>query len=95
MDNPDLGPKILSLPYLKMCTNNFASKLIGHGAYGTVRYGCDIALGTHFAVKCISLQVQDQQALHDVTQSFQREISVRVVSKMQKRYSLFILVKST
>ena len=85
MDNPDLGPKILSLPYLKMCTNNFTSKLIGHGAYGSVRYGCDTALGTHFAVKCVSLQIVDQQDLDDVTQSFQREISVRILSLKSKK----------
>ena len=83
MNNPNVGPIMLSRNYLKMCTDNFTSKELGRGAYGTVRYGCDSAIGTHFAVKCVSLQVLDQQTLDDVTQSFQREISVRIVSKMQ------------
>ena len=83
INNPNVGPIMLSLKYLKICTGNFTSKELGRGAYGTVRYGCDNTIGTHFAVKCVSLQVLDQQTLDDVTQSFQREISVRIVSKMQ------------
>ena len=78
MNNPDTGPIMLSLKYLKMCTDNFTSKELGRGAFGIVFFGCDKELGTQFAVKRVSMLLPDQDAVDEVTRSFRSEISVRI-----------------
>jgi hypothetical protein len=74
--NPSANPVVFSLNYLQDCTNNFTSKELGKGAYGKVYFGCDKELGIQLAVKCIPLQVMNQETIDQITFSFQREIAV-------------------
>ena len=74
--NPIKEPFDLSLEYISDCTNNFTSKILGEGAFGSVYFGCDKELGLQFAIKRVPLQVQDDEILNQITISFKREISV-------------------
>lgn len=78
INDPFADPVVLSLQYLELCTDNFTSKVLGEGAFGKVYFGCDKEIGLQLAVKRISLQIPDQDALNEITMSFKREIAVRI-----------------
>ena len=75
--NPDNDPVSLSLEYLKKCTDNFTSKVLGEGAFGKVYLGTDKTLGLQFAVKQAHFH---PDALNEIMLSFRKEISVSRVS---------------
>jgi hypothetical protein len=77
MNDPTSDPIVLSLKYLVLCTDNFTSKVLGSGAFGTVYFGCDKELGVQIAVKRIPIQIPDKETLDEITLSFKREIAVR------------------
>jgi phosphopantetheinyl transferase (holo-ACP synthase) len=69
-------PVELSERYIEECTNRFASKELGSGAFGTVYLGTDTILDIRFAVKRVPLSVPDQETWNKISSSFKREIAV-------------------
>jgi hypothetical protein len=76
MNGSRADPVVLSERYIEECTNNFTSKELGSGAFGTVYLGTDPTLGIHFAVKRVPLSVPSQAEWDQITLSFKREIAV-------------------
>jgi hypothetical protein len=77
MIDPACDPTPFSLQYLKMCTDNFTSPVLGQGAFGTVFLGSDKEIGTNIAVKRIPLHIPDKELCTKIISSFSSELAVR------------------
>lgn len=77
-NEPAANPTALSFMYLKMCTDDFTSKVVSQGSSGKVYFGCDKEIGIKIVVKRINLKIPDQEAMDKIILRIKQEIAVRI-----------------